>query len=61
MKANSLLIRALSGTVLVLLVVGMTLAWYDPATGVPGRTFYLLWSVVGLLTLWEYGRLLGAV
>lgn len=60
MKANSLLIRALSGTVLVLLVVGMTLAWYDPATGVPGWTFYLLWSVVGLLTLWEYGRLVGA-
>lgn len=58
MKAKSLLIRALSGIVLVLVMVGMTLAWYDPATGVPGGTFYLLWTVVGMLTLWEYWRLL---
>lgn len=58
MKAKSLLIRALSGIVLVLVMVGMTLAWYDPATGVPGWTFYFLWSAVGLLTLAEYGRLL---
>ncbi len=58
MKAKSLLIRALSGIVLVLVMVGMTLAWYDPATGVPGWTFYLLWSAVGVLTVWEYWRLL---
>lgn len=58
MKAKSLLIRALSGVVLVLVMVGMTLAWYDPATGVPGWTFYLLWTVVGILTLAEYWRLL---
>lgn len=58
MKAKSLLIRALSGIVLVLVMVGMTLAWYDPATGVPGWTFYLLWTVVGVLTLAEYWRLL---
>lgn len=58
MKAKSLFIRALSGIVLVLVMVGMTLAWYDPATGVPGGTFYLLWTVVGGLTLWEYWRLL---
>lgn len=58
MKAKSLLIRALSGIVLVLVMVGMTLAWYDPATGVPGWTFYFLWSAVGGLTAWEYWRLL---
>lgn len=58
MKAKSLLIRALSGIVLVLVMVGMTLAWYDPATGIPGGAFYLLWTVVGVLTLWEYWRLL---
>lgn len=58
MKAKSLLIRALSGLVLVLLMVGLTLAWYDPATGVPGWTFYFLWSAVGLLSVWEYCRLL---
>lgn len=58
MKAKSLLIRALSGLVLVLVMVGMTLAWYDPATGIPGWTFYLLWSAVGLLSVWEYCRLL---
>lgn len=58
MKAKSLLIRALSGIVLVLVMVGMTLAWYDPATGIPGWTFYLLWSGVGVLTLAEYWRLL---
>lgn len=58
MKAKSLFVRALSGIVLVLLMVGLTLAWYDPATGVPGWTFYLLWSAVGVLTLAEYWRLL---
>ena len=58
MKANSLFIRTLSGLVLVLVMVGMTLAWYDPATGIPGWTFYLLWSVVGILSLAEFWRLL---
>ncbi|WP_283391791.1 phosphatidate cytidylyltransferase [Millionella massiliensis] len=57
MKSNSLFIRSLSGIVLVLVMVGMTLAWYDPATGVPGTTFYVLWTIVGLLTVWEYARL----
>ena len=41
MAANSLVKRALSGLVLVALVVGMTLAWYDPETGRAGWTFYL--------------------
>lgn len=58
MKANSLFIRTLSGLVLVLVMVGMTLAWYDPETGIPGWTFYLLWSVVGILSLSEFWRLL---
>ena len=55
MKANSLFVRTLSGLVLVLVMVGMTLAWYDPATGIPGWTFYLLWSVVGILSLADAG------
>lgn len=58
---NTLFKRTLSGAVLVLVVVGMTLAWYDPAlAGSPaaaGWPFYLLWTAVGILTLWEYGRL----
>ncbi|WP_298063802.1 phosphatidate cytidylyltransferase [uncultured Rikenella sp.] len=58
MKAKSLFVRTLSGIVFVLLMVGMTLAWYDPATGGAGWTFYFLWSAVGVLTLWEYYRLL---
>ena len=58
MKANSLFIRTLSGLVLVLVMVGMTLAWYDPATGIPGWTFCLLWRVVGILALAEFWRLL---
>ncbi len=57
MTANSLVKRALSGLVLVALVVGMTLAWYDPETGRAGGTFYLLWTAVGMLTLAEYVRL----
>lgn len=57
--SKTLLIRTLSGIVLVLVMVGMTLAWYDPATGTPGWTFYLLWTGIGVLTLWEYFRLLG--
>lgn len=58
MKADSLITRTLSGVVLVLVVVGMTLAWYDPETGAAGWPFYLLWTGVGILTLWEYFRLL---
>lgn len=58
MKARSLFVRTLSGIVLVLVMVGLTLAWYDPETGTPGWTFYLLWSGVGILALWEYYRLL---
>lgn len=57
-KSHTLVVRALSGMVLVLVMVGMTLAWYDPETGVPGGAFYVLWTAVGVLTLWEYWRLL---
>lgn len=62
MKTESLFIRTLSGIVLVVVMVGMTLAWYDPAlAGSPaaaGWTFYLLWTAVGCFTLAEYCRLL---
>lgn len=62
MKTETLFRRTLSGIVLVVVMVGMTLAWYDPAlAGSPaaaGWTFYLLWTTLGGLTLWEYGRLL---
>lgn len=58
MKTKSLITRTISGIVLVLVMVGLTLAWYDPETEQPGGTFYLLWSVLGGLTLWEYYCLL---
>lgn len=58
MKAKSLITRTVSGIVLVLVMVGLTLAWYDPETERPGGTFYLLWTTLGGLTLWEYYRLL---
>lgn len=50
-KSSSFLKRAISGLILVVVVVEMTVinAW----------TFYTLWGVIGFLLLWEYYRLLG--
>lgn len=58
MKTDSLVTRTVSGIVFVLVMVGMTLAWYDPETESAGWPFYLLWVVLGLLTVGEYCRLL---
>lgn len=56
---RSLMVRCLSGIILVLVIVGMTLAWFDPVVGRGSVSFYLLWTVVGALSLLEYYRLVG--
>lgn len=50
-KSSSLWRRTLSGIILVVLTVEMTL-WRE-------WSFYLLWGAVGFLCLWEYYKVLG--